>query len=390
MGQEKELQVYSHEKDLALALAPLPYIQRLAELLEDEQQPFDLEAYLLERGCSPSNTTTTVGCFSSNCKTKKKKKKKKHLLLLTTTTSPTSFGLRSSNIRKTLCQKTFRSHHHHHHHHVRDDGNMEEPERLSSSAAAASSSTEFDETTTTPHDQLDSPAASILDATQTQTQTHQSNNKSATDRVTMTQWTTKEDNKQCSPDSVLDQIQATPPVHKHVVISSSQGVCPSTSSHSLFKKPTEDGILSASLWDLIVTTEEQGISGSNHNHTSSSSTYIISSVRALQQTKQLLFDCVREAVESQGRMRNTRTGHFMGTENLGNFICERIRVWNTRSATGENITRLQTSDLLAFFHEWDYLEDHRSDVIQQVGDQILEEIKDEIVEELIAFYTCNK
>jgi hypothetical protein len=55
----------------------------------------------------------------------------------------------------------------------------------------------------------------------------------------------------------------------------------------------------------------------------------LKSKRVLQQTKQLLFDCVKEVVESQAKKERGEQNYrkFLGPEELGKLICERIISW---------------------------------------------------------------
>lgn len=324
---------------------------RLLEYLQEQQEPFNLEAYLLERGYKGNKTfysEGSVGCFFSKSKFLRRSARKRKKI-----TNPAN---KCSEIRKVLCKKLV------------SIGKVIKLRRRRigdgefdvKSLSSGSSSTEDTSTS--------------MDASQTHIESsHQANELVAEGVI---QWRIIEENKQCSPDSVLDEIEASPIQN---VGSNREREHPSSSNPGLSKKPTEDSIFSATLWDLIIRREKPSIFTSDDT-----SFGYISSKKALQQTRQLLFDCVREAVESRGRQR--KTGHLMEPEKLGKIVCDKMQVWNRRSANEKKITRLLRSEFLGFFQEWENLEGFRGDIVKEVGDQILEQIKDEMVEEVIGFY----
>lgn len=108
----------------------------------------------------------------------------------------------------------------------------------------------------------------------------------------------------------------------------------------------------------------------------------LKSKRVLQQTKQLLFDCVREVVESHVKKERGKQHYkkFLGPEELGKLICERITSWGIQDGDQKN-----TNYFLDSVEEWRAFEQQKKEIEFDIGDTILEEIKNEIVTEMIDF-----
>lgn len=105
--------------------------------------------------------------------------------------------------------------------------------------------------------------------------------------------------------------------------------------------------------------------------------------RALQQTKQLLVDCVREVIENQ-RKRDDETGQqlkkILGAEELWKLVCENVWLWSRDSIDETNIAHMLNSDFMASLEEWSYASDqHKNEIAMEIGDAILEDIVNEIV-----------
>ncbi|KAL2505676.1 Uncharacterized protein Adt_21297 [Abeliophyllum distichum] len=109
---------------------------------------------------------------------------------------------------------------------------------------------------------------------------------------------------------------------------------------------------------------------------SNSSSQYMKNKRALQQTKQLLFDCVREVVENH--RKNDKKGEnlkkILGPEELWKNVCENVWLWSQESINETNI-----NDILASAQEWDDYEQQKKDISMEVGDAILELIINEIL-----------
>ncbi|KAF2324234.1 hypothetical protein GH714_010965 [Hevea brasiliensis] len=161
--------------------------------------------------------------------------------------------------------------------------------------------------------------------------------KAVTDRKLQRQCI--EDSKQHSPVSVLEEVAShrdEPEYFSTVREKNPTKTC----AHSP-KKVTEDSILSASLWKILFhsATEKSTLPGVSEIqelvHYNLSSQHL-KSKSALQQTRQLLFDCVKEIVENQGR-KEKQQGEYLEAEELGKLIGEKIKLWGKQS--GENHLR---------------------------------------------------
>ncbi|GFY85968.1 hypothetical protein Acr_04g0007060 [Actinidia rufa] len=111
---------------------------------------------------------------------------------------------------------------------------------------------------------------------------------------------------------------------------------------------TRDNIYAFSFSKSIFQTSVDEPKGSDP-----SSQYIIDK-RDLQQSKQLLFDCVRELVETGGwkKRRRQQLVELPRPEELGKLLCEDIRTWSKLSGNETNTTQLLNSDLAASVGEW--------------------------------------
>lgn len=159
------------------------------------------------------------------------------------------------------------------------------------------------------------------------------------------------------------------------------------------KKITEESLLSAALWGLLIQSakregnysysmELRDILGPNASQT-------VKSKRALHSTKQLLFDCVREiAVSSCPRQdKEAYQAHYrqlLASEDLGKFICDRTKQWGQMAAHQTNLTCLLTFDYMNSIQEWcGFNNSHVKDISYEIADAILEHINDEIVSDFI-------
>lgn len=159
------------------------------------------------------------------------------------------------------------------------------------------------------------------------------------------------------------------------------------------KKITEDSLLSAALWGLLIQTtktdnysmmELREILGPNVSR-------VLKSKRALHNTKQLLFDCVREITVNFPGKHEEQIGYkqLLEAEELGNLICHRIKEWGQQAGHQTNLTCLLTLDHLNSINEWSDLEPLIKDISFQIADAILERISNEIVSEMIGIFTPN-
>ncbi|CAJ2643869.1 unnamed protein product [Trifolium pratense] len=135
------------------------------------------------------------------------------------------------------------------------------------------------------------------------------------------------------------------------------------------KKMTEDSLLSAALFSSIFQTSKK-------NYT-----------KQLQEilghkTKRLLFDCVRELTIKLNR----KDCKGSSTEKLGKIIWERTKKWSQRGGNFER--NLLNLDYLDSINEWSEYKTEVKDVSFEIADAILECVmKDEIVSEMFETLT---
>lgn len=92
----------------------------------------------------------------------------------------------------------------------------------------------------------------------------------------------------------------------------------------------------------------------------------------LQQTKQILFDYVKEIVETKGRERKQRCNHkqFFRSEELGSIIGEKTRPWDKQSGNESNMTKLLGLDVLNSEQELSNYKSERKDNGLEIGDAV--------------------
>lgn len=163
---------------------------------------------------------------------------------------------------------------------------------------------------------------------------------------------------------------------------------PSKNCIVMTKKVSEDSILSASLWNLFFNsaTEKPSRRELPELIKYKPAREFLKSKRVLQQTKQLLFDCVREVVETQSREKGQQNGReYLETQSVGKLICEKLKTWRRQSGRRVNITKLLESDYNDSVPEWNNFEQEIKDIALEIGDAVLEEIKEEIVTDMVYF-----
>ncbi|XP_004141295.1 uncharacterized protein LOC101203076 isoform X1 [Cucumis sativus] len=147
----------------------------------------------------------------------------------------------------------------------------------------------------------------------------------------------------------------------------------------LQKKVPEDSILSATLWELLLysaaTEKTSGIETAELPElvASNPASQLLISKRVIHQTKQLLFNCVREVVEAQSKQ-----GSRIGSEEAGRIICEKEAI-----VKEANLSNLLFSDYLSSAAEWRDFKPQKQLIGTEIGEFILKEIINEVVKELI-------
>ncbi|XP_050363072.1 uncharacterized protein LOC126781977 [Argentina anserina] len=156
-------------------------------------------------------------------------------------------------------------------------------------------------------------------------------------------------------------------------------------SHAAPDKVLEDSTLSASLWELLFyppLEKPKGISGvpKTVEPVIRSNPSPQKSKRMLQQTRQLLFDCVREMTESHAKkMKAQKSTNFLGAVEVGKLISEKLLVWDRQDGDESNVDFLLDSDFLSSAEEWNSNEQEEREICYEIGDTILEEIIEDIV-----------
>lgn len=162
------------------------------------------------------------------------------------------------------------------------------------------------------------------------------------------------------------------------------------------KKVLEDSLSSAPSRELLFHSAIEGSSctGLQGLNESNPPSQFLKLKKVLQQTKKLLFDCVRDVVETH--VRNERgQQHYkelLGPEELGMLICERIKSWGKQVGDKKKKNYLLDLDFMDSVEEWSDIEKQKREVEMEIGDAILEEIKNELVTEMIDFLeptTCR-
>ncbi|XVF36455.1 hypothetical protein REPUB_Repub19eG0060100 [Reevesia pubescens] len=360
--------------------------RQLGELLQEQQEPFILEVYLSERGCVRKNLTSGanfIGCHGNSGKFLKKfgsqnqsKKGIPHFPKLLKVVLCNKFfkikGLRTKNSDdedgKPSTTVTEMG---------RNNQETAEPDRFSS----ASCTTVYNSCSDSDIDE----SSMFADSSKSDFKLYnERENKVAAD--TKFQWSCMEDSKQNSPQSVLEEILST---STSSPLDNTRRVSSARQKSLLPKLITEDSILSTSLWNLLLKTtaaEKSSCAGLTEelqepDRSNNSSPFSISK-RVLQQTKQLLLDCVRELVDKHEKEEKGK--EFLGSEEIGKLICEKIKGWGIKRCGDEsNLKQLLEIDVMESTKEWNDFESQKKNIGLVIGNAIAEEITNEVVMDMM-------
>ncbi|KAG6438082.1 hypothetical protein SASPL_103018 [Salvia splendens] len=173
--------------------------------------------------------------------------------------------------------------------------------------------------------------------------------------------------KQLSPISVLEETESkASPLHQR---------------QYKFKKTKGNSSKSISQRKLKHKTAPKSQECKEHSHDHH---YSINK-RALQQSKKLLVDCVREVIENERRHDNEGGGgkqlkKILGAEELWKAVCENVWQWSQESIHEHNISHVVKCDFMASLGEWGFdSQQHKDEVSIEIGEAILEDIINEIV-----------
>lgn len=301
-------------------------VKKLGQFLEEQQEPFILEIYLSERGCIKKKKNLNSSKFSTR-----------------------STGLNNSIKGVTICSKLLKAAYNKlvpikDSPRVKNNNDGQEVAEANQFSSACSTTKEFNSCSES-EVQLQKDDISFHAHT-----CWSAENKAASEL--------QEQSEQISRVSVLQEENQ------------------SRSTINQAKNITEDSLLSASLWNL----EELVWSKPNSK--------VFKSKMILQQTKQLLFDCVREVLKTNNEngtdRRQQSCREFMGPEFLGKLMSEKLQAWEKQSGDELNITRLLDFDFQDSVQEWSDFKQQMRDIAFKIGDAILEDIRDQMVTDLVS------
>ncbi|KAB5526578.1 hypothetical protein DKX38_020425 [Salix brachista] len=409
-----------------MAITETKPLKQLRELLHEQQEPFTLNSHLLERGYSrKSSNSESTCCFHGNSSMSLKRsvrcglntiKKPPHSRVLSAVLNQAisikrRLRINGSNHNDEKINVSEKS---------RNDQQVPELDRFSS----ASSATVFNSFSESEVEEMSASSQNdILLATNTSQLLNLHNPQEVSaDRKLQQQCI--EESRQLSPASVLERIPSHGnfPIHSNKTEDSSTAEEESASKTRvrLPVKFTEDCILSASLWEvLFYPPNEKPVCGEATETQEFVQSYFspqyLKSKMVLQQTKQLLFDYVKEIVETQEREGKLQCHHqqFLGPEELGKVIGEKIKSWDKQSGNESNLIKLlnldlpsseqgwsnykpdrrdkglavedTVLDLLDSEQDWKEHEPQRRETGSEIGDIILEELVNDIVRNMISF-----
>lgn len=371
-------------------------VKQLAELLQEQQEPFVLEVYLFERGYLRKSLSSNREGGSSFCKTFNRSsswglsKSKKGALscsrvlrsvynkLVSRNSGPSNKSSENKEAELNADTKMRRK-----------NQEIVDSDRFSS----ASSRTQYDSCSEDEKDeasvslQNDHKASLVADTSQVSKPCNMIKEREIEQ---FNGGSLKSHRKQQNPVSVLKD---TPPSHADAVQElpamsrKKESPCPSTCNFKI----ADDSIVSASLWELLFQPALEKPRGSGVSEklepvrsNINPSPHFAKSKRVLQQTRQLLFDCVREMTETHAKKEREKQRNcigFLGAEEIGNLLYEKLGTWGNQAGHEANINFVLELDLLGSAEEWSNNYQERREIGNEIGDTILEEIIEEIVAE---------
>ncbi|KAK8683986.1 hypothetical protein V6N13_040024 [Hibiscus sabdariffa] len=311
--------------------------RQLGELLQEQQEPFAIAVYLSEKRCGRKNLTSIhshggSGKFLNKSGCDKNKGSKsipnfpKALKVIVCNKFFAIRGLKTKNSND------------------EDGNNQETAEADRFSSCNSSSDSDIDEASMF----TDNPKAPELHA----------------EREEKADVDTKSTCMEHKPQSVLEATYTSTDSNTR------------QKSFILPKLITEESIMSATLWGLLHQTRVREQSSCEGLEDLEASVW--------QQTKQLLLDCVRELVvdhkynSGQGKAKEG----FMGSEEIGNAICQQIRGWGDETS----IQEMLELDVMESKEEgWsDFrIGSAKREMTLLLGNAIVEEITSEVAMDMI-------
>ncbi|OIT34765.1 PREDICTED: uncharacterized protein LOC109244263 [Nicotiana attenuata] len=325
--------------------------KQLGEFLQEKQQPFTLELYLLERGhtlssngdfrCCSVNSTTKFLKKSAICGTKKKRK-----------VIPNCFKIVKSVLNKLVNNQKIKNLTSEQHNNATiKNGQGNNTNADNDNFSSASNTSVFNSCDVEEAHNL-SPQAADANFLITEKQVCE-------DRKLRLDFL--EESKQLSPVSVLEETESSDDESPHL-----------KKQECLKPKKLQEEFSTQSV--------------TSSGETSPESQYI-NNKKAIQKSRQLLFDCVKEVVENQKRKDPQEEEGFqriLGAEQLWELLLENIRLWSQDSINETNIKNLMHFDLLNSFEQSSGLEEKR-----EIGKVIGDLIFDEIVIDMFNYFTSR-
>ncbi|XP_068656703.1 uncharacterized protein [Aristolochia californica] len=352
-------------------------LRQLRELLLEQQEPFLLDVYLLEKSHSRKNSDSEAdrnNCLKSetlSCnrlRNKKEKALRKCSAVLRSVLSKFGQGKRGvrsdsggkysvdGRLRNSSCVSDRRS-----------ETRFQDEDRVSSANSktlfGSRSEGDMEECPNSPTAFIRISAGHTLRCLKLRSSNSPARN----------QWRSMQDCKQRSPVSVLEEVP------------SDDGSPEKTGDSSPTAGEEQEGSpVSASQLEYLVQiiADKMGlqISEDEELHGFFSSSQTMTTKRLLQQRKKLLLDCVREA-QQMSYMRKTRWNSHanIAPEMLEKIICDLIRSW---ANTAPNSKQLARADSLNSSAEWLQTEPHIKEIGIEIADAIFEQTIDEAVTDM--------
>ncbi|KAI4366499.1 hypothetical protein MLD38_022370 [Melastoma candidum] len=312
----------------------------LGEFLLEQQEPFALEAFLLERGCSRSLFIKRSSSSSSSSSGWGRRKGLLHFSKL----------LRAIQHQIGFFNGSF----------LRSKHGMVR-ERTANRSSSMSFSTSWSRSVLE-GDGLSSPS---------NTTAYISCNENSD---------TEENPESQNQDGYeAEDIRDTVQEDEHSVFSSDDLQEPPSCEAGLPVKPAaEDPAVSASLQEVLVHCLNQQVGPLSSEYSDSK--------KGAQKTKRLLLDCVAEAIETHERKEKAKGWRERSlsdaSEQIGKLICQRVMEWGMASRKGTSgITGMVYDHLLGMEEEgsWGDSEAQKMEISTGIADGILGDIRDEIL-----------
>lgn len=153
---------------------------------------------------------------------------------------------------------------------------------------------------------------------------------------------------------------------------------------------TKDSIPATSSCELVFESPIDEPSTETEPSADTPSQYLTGK-RVLQQSKQLLFDCVRELVETH-RSEGGRGKEFLailGPAEIWKILGEDIRTWSKLCGNETNTTQLVHLDFVASAERWKGFNIEMREIGAVIGDAILEDVSEEIAVDMIELERGN-